>query len=432
VPELQRLHPGHAPEVLAFELANRSYFAAFISDRGDAYFSQFAQQHSALLAEQEAGAGAYYVLVAEDGSVLGRFNLYRFCGGTAELGYRVAQHAAGRGLATATVRELVRLAAARHGLRTVRAATTLDNTASQKVLTKAGFIPVGPADPAHIGGRQGTWYQRDLTAADAAGPPPPRLPAVCRSWDRRPVPAGRHRLRLHSNRIIVPKLCGTLMCFFSAVRREVPVPTASQSSGAPPRSKRADALRNEQALLAAAAAVFVASGVDAPIREIAARAGVGIGTIYRHFPTRADLIVAVFRHQVEACAEAGPILLASAGSPLAALRQWIDLFVDFLVTKHGLANALQSDDGGFETLHAYFLDRLVPVCGQLLDAAVSAREVRTGLSAYELMRGIGSLCARRDNDPRYDPRRLIELLLLGLQRPPSADAAPDRVSGALR
>jgi AcrR family transcriptional regulator/RimJ/RimL family protein N-acetyltransferase len=431
VPELQRLHPGHAPAVLAFELANRSYFAAFISDRGDAYFDQFVRQHSALLAEQEAGAGAYYVLVAEDGSVLGRFNLYRFCGGTAELGYRVAEHAAGRGLATATVRELCLLAAARHGLRTLRAATTLDNTASQKVLAKAGFIPVGPADPAHIGGKQGTWYQRDLTA-DAASPSRPRLPAMCRSRDGRSVNAGRHRLRLHSNRIIVPKLCETLSCFCSAVRREVPVPTASQSSQAPPRGKRADALRNEQALLAAAAAVFVASGVDAPIREIAARAGVGIGTIYRHFPTRADLIVAVFRHQVEACAEAGPILLASAGSPFAALRQWIDLFVDFLVTKHGLANALQSDDGGFETLHAYFLDRLVPVCGQLLDAAVSAREVRTGLSAYELMRGVGSLCARRDNDPRYDPRRLIELLLLGLQRPPSADATPDRVSGALR
>jgi AcrR family transcriptional regulator len=197
-------------------------------------------------------------------------------------------------------------------------------------------------------------------------------------------------------------------------------PSAQPQARAAPRTKRADALRNEQALLEAAAAVFVASGVDAPIREIATRAGVGIGTIYRHFPTRADLIVAVFRHQVEACAEAGPALLASAGSPFEALRQWIGLFVDFLVTKHGLANALQSDGGGFEALHAYFLDRLVPVCGQLLDAAVGAGEVKSGLSAYELMRGIGSLCARRDNDPRYDPRRLIELLLLGLQRPSSA------------
>jgi ribosomal-protein-alanine N-acetyltransferase len=164
VPELQQLHPGHAPAVLAFELANRSYFAAFVSDRGDEFFDRFAEQYTALLAEQEAGASAYYVLVDEDGSVLGRFNLYRFADGTAEVGYRVAQHAAGRGLATATVRELCRLAAARHGLHTLRAATSHANTASQKVLVKAGFVPVGPAGPADLGGKQGTWYERDLTA----------------------------------------------------------------------------------------------------------------------------------------------------------------------------------------------------------------------------------------------------------------------------
>ncbi|MFI9581942.1 TetR/AcrR family transcriptional regulator [Streptomyces sp. NPDC052236] len=198
------------------------------------------------------------------------------------------------------------------------------------------------------------------------------------------------------------------------------MPTTGQSGELPARSKRADALRNEQTLLAAAASVFVTSGVDAPIREIAARAGVGMGTIYRHFPNRADLVVAVYRHQVEACAEAGPTLLASADSPFAALRQWVDLFVDFLVTKHGLANALQSDSSGFEALHAYFLDRLVPVCAQLLDAAVNAGEIRPGTQAYELMRGIGNLCVGRDSDPRYDPRRLVELLLQGLQRPQSS------------
>ena len=172
MPKLQLLRPGHAPAVLAFELANRSYFAAFISDRGDEYFDRFTEQHSAMLAEQEAGAGAYYVLLAEDGSVLGRFNLYRFEDGTAELGYRVAEHAAGRGLATATVRELCRLAAVRHGLRTLRAATSNGNTASQKVLAKAGFVPVGPADPADIGGKHGTWYQRDLAALATTQCPP--------------------------------------------------------------------------------------------------------------------------------------------------------------------------------------------------------------------------------------------------------------------
>jgi ribosomal-protein-alanine N-acetyltransferase len=90
------------------------------------------------------------------------FNLYRFEDGTAELGYRVAQHVAGRGVATAAVQEVCRLAAARHGLRTLRAATTRENAASQKVLAKAGFVPAGPADPAHLGGKPGTWYQREL------------------------------------------------------------------------------------------------------------------------------------------------------------------------------------------------------------------------------------------------------------------------------
>jgi ribosomal-protein-alanine N-acetyltransferase len=164
VPELQRLRADHADAVLAFELANRAYFAASISDRGDEFFAQFSERHSALLAEQEAGAGAFHVLVADDGSVLGRFNLVFVGDGTAELGYRVAQDASGRGVATATVREVCRLAAARYGLRTLRAATTHDNVASQKVLTRAGFVPVGPADPADIGGKPGTWYQRDLAA----------------------------------------------------------------------------------------------------------------------------------------------------------------------------------------------------------------------------------------------------------------------------
>jgi [ribosomal protein S5]-alanine N-acetyltransferase len=162
VPELQRLRAEHAAAVLAFELANRAYFAAWISDRGDEFYEQFAERHSTLLAQQEAGIGAFYVLVAEDGSVLGRFNLVFVEDGSAELGYRVAQHVAGRGVATATVRELCRLAAVRHGLSTLRAAAAYGNPASQRVLAKAGFVPVGPADPADIGGKPGTWYQRDL------------------------------------------------------------------------------------------------------------------------------------------------------------------------------------------------------------------------------------------------------------------------------
>ncbi|MFI8793329.1 GNAT family N-acetyltransferase [Streptomyces sp. NPDC055105] len=162
MPELKRLQAGHAPAVLAFELANRTYFAASISDRGDDFFDQFNDRYTASLAEQEAGICAFYVLVAEDSSVLGRFNLYDLEDGTARLGYRVAERVAGRGVATATVRELCRMATAKHGLRTLRAATSHDNTASQKVLAKAGFVPVGPATPADLGGKSGSWYQRDL------------------------------------------------------------------------------------------------------------------------------------------------------------------------------------------------------------------------------------------------------------------------------
>ena len=177
--------------------------------------------------------------------------------------------------------------------------------------------------------------------------------------------------------------------------------------------KRADARRNEATLLDAAAAAFVASGVDVPVRDIAGRAGVGVGTIYRHFPTRADLIVAVYRHQVQACAEAGPALLASSDTAHAALLAWINLFVDFLVTKHGLAEAFQSDGAGFATLHAYFLDRLVPVCAELLAAAVQAGEIRSDIGPLELMQGVGNLCI--GNRPDYDARRLVGLLIAGLR-----------------
>jgi AcrR family transcriptional regulator len=185
-------------------------------------------------------------------------------------------------------------------------------------------------------------------------------------------------------------------------------------AGPTPR-RRSDARRNEKSLLDAAAAVFVSEGVEAPVRDIAARAGVGVGTVYRHFPTRADLVIAVFRHQVEACAEAVETLLDSADSPYAALVGWIDSFVDFLVTKHGLAAALRSDSARFDALHAYFLDRLVPACARLLDAAVRSGEIRSDVGAFALMYGVGNLCVGADTDPRYDARRLVGLLVAGLR-----------------
>ena len=197
------------------------------------------------------------------------------------------------------------------------------------------------------------------------------------------------------------------------------MPEGNGQTDGPGRRRRADARRNEQVLLDAAAAVFVTSGVDAPVRAIAAAAGVGMGTIYRHFPTRADLIVAVYRHQIETCAAAGPALLASSDTPYAALTQWIDLFVDFLVTKHGLAEVLRSDRDGFDALHASFIDRLVPVCATLLEAAVDAGEIQPGQDAFELMRAVGSLSISVDDDRTYDARRMVRLLLAGLRHPSS-------------
>jgi [ribosomal protein S5]-alanine N-acetyltransferase len=164
VPELQRLRADHAPSVLAFELANRDYFAAFISDRGDEFFDKFANRHSTMLAEQDSRIVAYYVLVDEDGSVLGRFNLFFTGEDSANLGYRVAEGVAGKGVATENVREICRLAATEHGLRILNASTTYSNIASAKVLTKSGFTLVGPADPSDLGGNSGWTYRRNLAA----------------------------------------------------------------------------------------------------------------------------------------------------------------------------------------------------------------------------------------------------------------------------
>jgi AcrR family transcriptional regulator len=186
------------------------------------------------------------------------------------------------------------------------------------------------------------------------------------------------------------------------------------TSGSPPH-RRADARRNADALVDAAAAAFVQSGVGVPVRDIATRAGVGVGTIYRHFPTRTDLIVAVYRHQVEALVEAGPRLLDDSPSPHTALVRWVDQFVDFLVTKHGLAEAMRSDDAAFEGLHTWFLDRLVPVCDDILQAAVATGDVRDDVGAIEVMRAVGNLCIGAGTDSRYDARRVVGVLLDGLR-----------------
>ncbi|MEU9090052.1 GNAT family N-acetyltransferase [Streptomyces sp. NPDC048428] len=164
MPELQRLRPDHAPALLAFEEENRAFFAASVPDRGDDYFTHFAARHASLLAEQATGACHFHVLVTEDGEVLGRFNLMDVADGAAELGFRLAEKATGRGLATLTIRELFTLCTTAYALTTLRAGATVTNTASRSVLTRTGFVLTG--EELVLGGERGVGYVREL----AAGP----------------------------------------------------------------------------------------------------------------------------------------------------------------------------------------------------------------------------------------------------------------------
>ncbi|MGW6295807.1 GNAT family N-acetyltransferase [Streptomyces sp. NPDC055058] len=160
---LERLRAEHAPAVLAFERAHRAHFARTVPDRGDAYFTPagFAARHAALLAEQDAGVCHFHVAL-ENGALVARVNLVDVADGSAELGYRVGADATGRGVATAAVAGICRLAARSYGLTTLTAATTLDNPASMRVLTRNGFTPVGDTV---LSGRPGVRYvRRDLAA----------------------------------------------------------------------------------------------------------------------------------------------------------------------------------------------------------------------------------------------------------------------------
>jgi [ribosomal protein S5]-alanine N-acetyltransferase len=143
MPELQLLRADHAPALLAFEQENRGYFAAWVPDRGDDYFDTFAERHQETLAWQAEGTDLFHVLVEDDGSIVGRVNLFEIADGSASLGFRIAQRAAGQGLATAAARQLVALARDQYGLRELRAAARAENVGSRTVLTRLGFVPTG-------------------------------------------------------------------------------------------------------------------------------------------------------------------------------------------------------------------------------------------------------------------------------------------------
>jgi AcrR family transcriptional regulator len=193
------------------------------------------------------------------------------------------------------------------------------------------------------------------------------------------------------------------------------------------RRVRADAQRNIDALLEAAKAVFVASGVDAPVREIATRAGVGVGTLYRHFANRSDLVAAVFRREVDACAGAA-LTLATAHAPDEALARWLHRYTNFIATKRGLAAALHSGDPAFDALPAYFRRHLEPALKSLLDSAVAAGVVRSDVEPFDLLRAVGNLCLPLGQEGAGHTRRMVDLLIDGL-RHGAARPGPARKRG---
>lgn len=186
------------------------------------------------------------------------------------------------------------------------------------------------------------------------------------------------------------------------------------SEGRPRKRVRADARRNTDVLLAAAAEVFATQGVDAPVRQITAKAGVGAGTLYRHFPLRSDLIAAVFRHEVDACADAAPSL-AARYEPVEALARWLQRFAVFIATKRGLSAALHSGDPAYDTLPGYFQQRFIPVLGALLDAAAQAGGIRSDIDPDDLLRATGNLTLPAQEDGNGHTRRMVGLLVDGLR-----------------
>jgi AcrR family transcriptional regulator len=181
-----------------------------------------------------------------------------------------------------------------------------------------------------------------------------------------------------------------------------------------PRRLRADAQRNIDSLLEAAKAVFASSGVDAPAKEIADLAGVGVGTLYRHFPQRSDLVKAVFQREVDACADAAPDLAAAFG-PGAGLAKWLHRYTELVATKRGLAAALHSGDPAFDALPGYFTQRLEPALRSLLDAATASGEIRTDIGPRQLLYAVASLCLPVPGEGVTYSQRMVALLIDGLR-----------------
>jgi AcrR family transcriptional regulator len=184
------------------------------------------------------------------------------------------------------------------------------------------------------------------------------------------------------------------------------------------RRPRTDAIRNRERVLEAAKVVFSAGGADASLEAVARRAGVGIGTLYRHFPTRETLFEAVYRREVEQLADLAEQLKADDVAPAEALRRWLRSNVEFVATKKGMSAALALAAHSSSELSAYSFDRLTKAVGVLLDRAVAAGEIRADISPEDLLRALVGMCYMHDQ-PGWQASvlRLVEVFVDGLCRP---------------
>ncbi len=187
-----------------------------------------------------------------------------------------------------------------------------------------------------------------------------------------------------------------------------------QGKPPPGRKSRADAERNRIHLLETAKSVFAEKGSSASLEEIARAAEVGIGTLYRHFPTRDALIEAVYRNESEQLVAAAT-RLADRHPPVKALREWLLLFVDYMETKHGMSEVLNSLVGGTSDLYATSGTQVKKTIAMLVDNAVANGDIRLTVEPLDLLRALAGVAtiASGPNGTRA-AKRLVDILLAGI------------------
>jgi AcrR family transcriptional regulator len=197
---------------------------------------------------------------------------------------------------------------------------------------------------------------------------------------------------------------------------ESPTTTAASTgrSGDPARRQRADAQRNVLALLQAAKTVFADSGVNAPAKEITDLAGVGVGTLYRHFPRRSDLIISVLQHDIDECIDAAHELTITL-APWDALAAWSDRYTQFVGTKRGLAAALHSGDPAYDDLPQHLLERLEPALHALLARAMKHGYARDDVSARDILTTVALICRPVPGEPPSFNERMTRVFIEGLR-----------------